>query len=368
MAQKCLWVKRTHANTIDNWRLRLKLGCPNFDVTFLKKCDFNRESEPIFSNIAEAFELFVNCYSKLEANYKSTLIFSNTAFCCSKDDNRLLDADFFGTEFYRINRNAIRKLTYADCFLDSRFRSIAEFAELGLNFTVTLWMMLRSSMLMAKKKFQSLETNRDQPLSVFLSKIKKGSKHFRNVIDKSIYQAYLITDLPVLASFCELVNLLVPETIIAKKIFSSWNQCFLDNNTREFIFKCRNNILRTGDRMSHILTNYDDSCFLCKCIDGTSVGRETFVHLFLTCIVTSNLILRFNVHFNIVWDTPDMDFNRIYWFGDVNGQLDRGSLLVYDLFRYQLWAMKQRRVVDFDTVIRNTVGMLRTVFSIRPSI
>jgi hypothetical protein len=37
MAQKCSWVKRTHAQTIDNWRLRLRLGCPNFDVTLLKK-------------------------------------------------------------------------------------------------------------------------------------------------------------------------------------------------------------------------------------------------------------------------------------------------------------------------------------------
>jgi hypothetical protein len=223
-------------------------------------------------------------------------------------------------------------------------------------------------MLLAKKKFSEDETKKDQPLSVFFSRIKKGSKHFRNVIDKSVYQDYSITDLPVLSSFCEIVGLPVPDTIISKNLFSSWNQCFLDNNTREFIFKCRNNILRTGDRLSHILTNYDDSCFLCKCADGTPGGRETCVHLFRNCKVTSNLILRFNVHFNIAWNNPDIVFNKIYWFGDVNGQLDRGSLLVYDLFRYQIWSMKQRRILDFDALLRNTIGILRTIFSIRPSL
>jgi hypothetical protein len=75
-------------------------------------------------------------------------------------------------------------------------------------------MMLRSSMLLAKKKFSPVDTKKDQPLSVFISKIKKGSKHFRSVIDKSVYQDYSITELPVLTSFCEIVNLPIPDTII----------------------------------------------------------------------------------------------------------------------------------------------------------
>jgi hypothetical protein len=120
--------------------------------------------------------------------------------------------------------------------------------------------------------------------------------------------------------------------------------------------------------MSHILPNYDDSCFLCKCAGGPAVGRETFAHFFRTCKVTAKLILRFNIFFKVVWDVPDFDFNKIYWLGDVNGQLDRGTLLMYDIFRYQLWAMKQRRVVDFDMLITNTINMLRTIFSISPSL
>jgi hypothetical protein len=124
----------------------------------------------------------------------------------------------------------------------------------------------------------------------------------------------------------------------------------------------------TGDRLSHILANYNDSCFFCKCLHPDTSSRETFVHHFCTCNVTSNLLLRFNVHFKVAWNVPDLDFDRIYWFGNLNGQLDRETLLLHDLFRFQLWAMKQRRVLDFDLLITNTIGMLRTIFSIKLSI
>ncbi len=47
MAQKCSWVKRTHSNTIDNWRLKLRLSCPDFDVTLLRKIDIDPMTNPV---------------------------------------------------------------------------------------------------------------------------------------------------------------------------------------------------------------------------------------------------------------------------------------------------------------------------------
>ncbi len=63
-----------------------------------------------------------------------------------------------------------------------------------------------------------------------------------------------------------------------------------------------------------------------------------------------------------------MEFNRLYWFGEINGQLEKQVLLLYDLFRYNLWCMQQRRLIDIDLIIDNTVCMLRTIFSLKPSI
>jgi hypothetical protein len=370
MAQKCSWVKRTHAFTIDNWRLRLKLGCPNFDVSLLKKCDFDSVCNPILFNIAEAYELFLNCYGKIGNNHNVVPIFANSSITRSRDDKRLIDIDFFGKKFYNENSTVIRKLTVPDCFSGTNFKSMAEFASDGLVLTVSLWMRLRSALLLYKSSLQPLPVSDERPMSVvhFLSRIKRGSKPFRTVIDKSIYQDQAVTDLPVLISFCKIVDLQVPSLAIAKNFLSSWNQVFLGNDLREFIFKCRNNLLKTGDRLSHILVNVDDRCFLCKSLYPEAGNRETFLHLFRKCNIVSNLILRFNVHFGIVWNEPDLDFDRVYWFGDLNGNLERGTLLLYDLFRYQIWLMKQRRILSFELLITNVTDMLRTIFAIKPAL
>jgi hypothetical protein len=192
-AQKCSWIKRVHANTIDNWRLRLKLLCPNFDVILFRKIDVNRTRNPILYGIAEAFELFVNCYTEIGQNYQSVPIFCNKSFCRSKDDQSLLDVEFFGKKFYNSNRNTLRALTYSDCIVDGKFKTLEEFVKIGLPFTTAIWMRLRSAILWAKKKFSATETGATrvtppQSINHFLSRFKKGSKPFRNIIDKSVYQ------------------------------------------------------------------------------------------------------------------------------------------------------------------------------------
>jgi hypothetical protein len=141
---------------------------------------------------------------------------------------------------------------------------MAEFATDGLILTVSLWMRLRSALLLYKGNLSSLQDGviADEPpktVDYFLSRIKRGSKPFRNVIDKSIYQYPPVTELPVLISFCNIVGLQVPSPVIARNFLSSWNQVFLGNDLREFIFKCRNNLLKTGDRLSHVLENIDDT-------------------------------------------------------------------------------------------------------------
>ncbi len=78
--------------------------------------------------------------------------------------------------------------------------------------------------------------------------------------------------------------------------------------------------------------------------------------------------MRFNKHFKLTWNAVDLNFDKLYWFGDINGQLDKQTLLLYDIFRYQLWSMRQRRIVDLDLLISGTVNTLRIVFRLSPAI
>jgi hypothetical protein len=188
------------------------------------------------------------------------------------------------------------------------------------------------------------------------------------VIDRSVYQSRTVLDLTTVIGFARITETQTPNLIITKNFASGWACTFLDNDFREFIFKCRNNMLRTGDRLSHMLLNSSDTCNLCLGLLHGMKHRETLLHLFCTCPVVSTTLLRLNVRCKLKWDINNCDFDNVYWYGDCAGNLDRNVLLFYDIFRYQIWAMKIRRIVDTNLLIENVFSHLNTIFIVKPSI
>jgi hypothetical protein len=367
MAQKCSWVKRTFDNTIDNWRLRLRLGSPCFDITLIKSIDFNPCEFPVLYELASAFELFVNCFSKIGNNLLSVPLFMNKSVTRSKSDMRMIDVNFFGKTFYNCNKNAIRKLTISDCLVDGNFKSLTEFADMQLPLTYALWMQLRSAVLLARKK---IEGSALVPVSLikFLASFKKGSKKFRDVIDRSVYQCSSVLDLTVVNSFAAITKTNPQPELIVKNFLSSWNISFLDNNFKEFLFKCRNNILKTRDRLSHILPGTNDTCILCKNIVVGKENRESFSHIFRSCTVTDSVILRINRMCNLQWNVNNFDFESLFWYGNLGGDLDRNTLLFYDIVRYQIWCMKLKRMINLDLLISNIFDHLNAIFQLKPAV
>ncbi len=49
-------------------------------------------------------------------------------------------------------------------------------------------------------------------------------------------------------------------------------------------------------------------------------------------------------------------------------KLDRQTLLLYDIFRFQIWNMKNRKIINFDFIVDNTINLLRTIFILKPSV
>jgi hypothetical protein len=238
---------------------------------------------------------------------------------------------------------------------------------MNLPLTKSTWVGLRSAVLLARKKIIPCDT---QPITLdkFLKGIKKGSKKFREVIDRLVYQSRTVLNITVVNGFSRITKTSIQTEIVTKNFISGWNCTFLDNDFREFIFKCRNNLLRTGDRLSHILPNITDSCKFCIGILPESTHRETFLHLFCECSVTSAILLRLNIRCNLKWDTPDVDFNSVYWYGNCMGNLDRNILLFYDVFRYQIWSMKLWKVIEPNAIIENVFNHLKAIFNVKPSI
>jgi hypothetical protein len=367
IAQKCSWVKRIHTNTIDNWRLRFRLACPTFDVTLVRSIDFNRSSSPVLFEIASAFETFNGCFGKIGNNLLELPICLNPNVVWSSADSGMIDVAFFGKIFYSQHRDAIRKLTINHCLNGGKFKTIQEFHLMNLPLSVSTWVGLRSAVLLARKTINQCDT---QPVTLdkFLKGIKKGSKKFREVIDRSVYQSRMVLDITIVNGFSRITKTPIQTEIIIKNFISGWNCTFLDNDFREFIFKCRNNFLRTRDRLSHILPNITDTCNFCIGIVPESNHRETFLHLFRECTVTSAMLLRLNIRCKLKWDNPDVDFNSVYWYGNCMGTLDRNILLFYDIFRYQVWMMKLRKVIEPSAIIDNVFNHLKIIFNVKPSI
>jgi hypothetical protein len=111
-----------------------------------------------------------------------------------------------------------------------------------------------------------------------------------------------------------------------------------------------------------------DTCKFCIGILPGSTHRETFLHLFPECSVTSAILLRLNIRCKLKWDNPEIDFNSLYWYDNCLGNLDRNILLFYDVLRYQIWSMKMRKIVEPNTVIDEVFNHLRTIFNIKPLI
>jgi hypothetical protein len=64
----------------------------------------------------------------------------------------------------------------------------------------------------------------------------------------------------------------------------------------------------------------------------------------------------------------EVNSDSIYWFGNCDGNLDRNILLFYDVFRYQIWSMKIRKVFDNYLLLENVFNHIRTIFKVKTSI
>jgi hypothetical protein len=343
-AQKCSWIKRVFSSCNDNWRLVMRIASPKGKIEYIRSCDFDPRKNIILYEIAASFELFVSCFSLVDNNYRKTPIFMNGAFQRSGNDPRTLSSDFFGKNTYETNYDVIRTLTYDDCFSNGKFKSINEFLDLGFRMPVSLWMRLRSALIFSKKNLVIAPDKPGRSIGDFLKSFKKGSKPFRRIIQQAKYLGESPDKLTIVKTFSKLTNTDTPSVSCLKLILSSWNKVFLDNHLREFIFKCRNNSLRTRDRLSHLL-DIDDNCKFCYNLTANYKQRETFVHLLRQCPVTSSVLEGFLLRYGITPPPTVNTFDDYYWYGTIDQYTCKISLLIFDIFRYCIWLTKNRHMV-----------------------
>jgi len=369
-AQRCSWIKRAASKNIDNWRYDLKCLSPAGDITLIRKIDVDPFANPILTNIVSSYETFLPAFTLKEKNYKKGQIFLNPAFVRSGTDNNLLDIPFFTQAIYDRSKNNIRSLTFEKCFIDGAFRTKAQFLDIGIYLNDTVHLRLQSAMIFAKRKYSPKDSAKKcKSVAEFLSGFKKGSKKFRNVIMSTIIDENDIADLRTVNTYSAITDTNVNSNEAISFAIGMWNCSFLSNDFREFLFKERNNCLGLNSRVAHFMADVTDQCSQCRILNPGTANRETFGHLFLDCPVTRTVLNGFLRLAGNVIQGNNPDLKNIYWYGLVNGTLNKNVGLTFAIFRFVIWKFKIRKRVPrtletFELV--NTI--LCTICKVKPKI
>ena len=281
-AQHCSWILRAFKLTIDNWRYDLALASPDCNILQIKSRDLNANSNPILKYLAESYEEFYSCFSRLNGNYKEAYIFDNAAFVRGPRDTRKLDPDFFGLDFYTRYRIHVRKLTFNNCFVGQRLKTINEFQEDGLHLSPAIWFRLQAALIYAKNTLRKFDNsgNITETVLQFITKIKKGSKSFRRILTCEIESMYNLLTQRTVNYFSELTHAAVPDLVSLEACLGLWNHSFLTNDLRNFLFLLCNNSLPLNNRLNAFDPEVQPSCNFCRIIDRETAPRDGFYHFF----------------------------------------------------------------------------------------
>ncbi len=293
-------------NINDPWRWNLALSC-DFNLNLVRIEDANEGSHPATFCIIRSAVILQKKFWSVHENFLMAPFADNNFFLRSQPERRagnvgILDKNFFGRAFYLQNKEALRSLGMNSLIRNGRVVSHdLLIRSSGINFTPAHYLNLQTACHFAILKYSGKNTSNGTclPLNWLFSKIKKGSRRFRSVIDGIQANPAVLSELRVVKTFFELIRNPVPEIGNLRVLYGSWNWCFLGNKVRSFCFQFFNNLLGVGARLAARYENtgilIDSRCTFCVKAKSLVPHRETFPHLFYECEFLNNTVNAFSV-------------------------------------------------------------------------
>jgi hypothetical protein len=176
-------------------------------------------------------------------------------------------------------------------------------------------------------------------LRTFVNRSRAGSKRFRKILSTEISN-YIPHNIVKFSDNTEIVVGLED----SKKINRLWNNVFLANSTRTFLFKLYNNTLGYNAAVSHFVRHHSRNCTFCDIDGNQDVNDETPIHLFCQCDRVSGLLEDM-----FQWLTNDntFDFTRkelFTFFDRADLTYEKNTILTYasKIILKFVWDSKQR--------------------------
>jgi exonuclease III len=291
LSQQCSWIKRLCNGNRDTYKdILLSVGYDNPGTVKPGICA--QLNLPVLGNIDHAFGCFYEQFLRENCNWKKSSVLYNPLL---KNERGLCT---ISDQFVMHNRpvmtcNDIATLTIGDIWAEGRLRSLDDINEtLPIQLSLVSYMRLGEQSRFWEKKTINSTTNVNQSKTVsdFLNGVKKGSKHFRAILNAKVKPKMEKHAAKVLNNFltcCGLADVRLAEK--SKHFLDWWCHHFMPNRMRDFLFKFISNTLSVNARLANYMEHADAGCTFCKMEGPLPVARETFVHLFHECPSTAKL-------------------------------------------------------------------------------
>ena len=312
---QCAWIKRTTQHWCDMWRYDIKRK--SFGVPINVNGDsFSAQESPILHNVCSSFNNFKIEFFNKDRNYMKANIFNNPLFTRGRNDNGLLNENFFGLdksfEFFA----KISKIKFEDFFERGRPKSLDNLnRESGVDFTLINYLRIHGALQFFLNKKGAGAAGPAVSLEFFFRTFKSGSRPFRNVLQYRDLKNNDIRENNSVKTFFQLIGLQIPETSVLKKLWGSWGKNGMCNRGREFQFKFFNNRLGLNARVCKFVNTVQAECSLC--VSGNEPApqpEESFIHTFYNCPYSekyrSEIIRKFCPAIEILGS----DGKKAFWF------------------------------------------------------
>ena len=177
-------------------------------------------------------------------------------------------------------------------------------------------------------------------------------------------------------TLAQLTDTEIPPSHLLNNCLSLWNNVWINNDMRNFMFKFRNNDLGLNNRLNAFDATVDPRCTFCRIIDPDSTMRDGLNHAFFECPTARTLLRTTITKCEPVPDIDSRNFRQLFWYGTEvtedeaeDGQLfpnaNLPGLLIFETFRYTLWKFRLRRKVPNPAMLNREFDFALNLITIK---
>jgi hypothetical protein len=366
---QCVWVKRAHLSSRDNWRIDLKSRSFGNCLLINPRLVSNNDS-CCLQDIADSFEKFHKAFRNTNSNYKECFILENSDLKRDLLSTGILNERFFSGNVPALNMEEIGKLKVSQFFRNNNLLSLDEIAaELNINFSLATYMRLATALHQYRQRFSGRAADpASETISRFWS-VKGGeAKKVRKLLDQAVHVKKQLRSSTVFKTYIRLTGT-VNEFLHADKVYGFWSNGFLCNKIRDFCFKYVNNQLSLNTRRSHYVANVNRSCSFCLSTGIADPPDEDFKHLFLNCPVTVRIHRWFCANY---LNIQHVDSFQGIFFAGTFPETENFSSFGFTFamtIQWLIWDMKiQKRILQPLTLNENFVYIIANSLRVSPKL